>query len=71
MILPDSGQVTNIYYPDGLLQKTFGTRTYLVEYTYDFQGRMLTMKTWQDSSSSTTPKNAITRWSYSSDRGFL
>ncbi|MBI3868592.1 MAG: RHS repeat-associated core domain-containing protein [Verrucomicrobia bacterium] len=69
--LPDGGQITNIYYLDGLLQKTFGTRTYPVEYTYDFQGRMLTMKTWQDSSSTTTPKNAITTWTYSSDRGFL
>lgn len=63
--------VTNIYFADGLLRKTFGARTYPVEYTYDLQGRMTSMKTWQDASSSSNPKNALTTWIYGPERGFL
>ncbi|HEX7470401.1 MAG TPA: hypothetical protein VF437_06690 [Verrucomicrobiae bacterium] len=36
------------FYPTGLRKKTYGSRTYPVEYTYDAQGRMKTQKTWQD-----------------------
>ena len=46
--LPDSSTVTNEYFPTGLLKKTYGSRTYPVEYTYDPQGRIKTMKTWQN-----------------------
>ena len=37
---PDGSSMTNEYHPTGLLKKTYGSRTYPVEYTYDTQGRM-------------------------------
>ena len=60
-ISPDGGSVINDYYLTGLLKKTYGARNYPVEYTYDYAGRMSTMKTWQDflNGSPTT-----TTWNY-------
>src|SRR5690606_27376240 len=49
--------------------KTWGTRTYPVEYTYDPQGRMGTMTTWQDFSGDSG--KATTTWTYHSDSGLL
>jgi RHS repeat-associated protein len=66
---PDGTTVTNFYSPAGLRTKTYGSRTYPVEYTYDPQGRMLTMKTWQ---SYAAPSGAaITTWNYHQTRGWL
>ncbi len=67
--LPDGGMVNNQYFPTGLLKKTWGTRTYPVEYTYDDQGRMKTMVTWQNFGSSSGA--ATTTWNYHSTRGWL
>jgi RHS repeat-associated protein len=67
--LADFTSVTNEYYPTGLLKKTSGSRVYPVEYTYDAQGRVRTMKTWQDFSAE--PSAAITTWNYNSYRGWL
>ena len=68
-ILPDGTSVTNVYYPNGLLQETYGSRTYPVAYTYDYAGRMKTMTTWTNFASS--PGAAVTTWNYDGYRGFL
>jgi len=67
--LPDGSTTTNLYYPTGLLKRTSGSGIYPVEYTYDAQGRIRTMKTWQ--SVSTDSGIAITRWNYDLYRGWL
>jgi RHS repeat-associated protein len=66
---PDSTSLTNEYFLTGELKKTYGSRTYPVEYTYDAQGRMLTMKTWKDFAGNTG--TATTTWKYDGYRGFL
>jgi len=62
------------YFPTGDLRKTWGSRTTPVEYTYDAQGRMKTMRTWKEfdqSSGSGTSGSATTTWNYHPQRGFL
>jgi len=66
---PEGATVTNEYHPTGALKKTYGSRTYPVEYTYDTQGRMKTLKTWQNFSGNSG--TAITTWSYDPYRGWL
>jgi RHS repeat-associated protein len=67
---PDGTVVANEYFLTGLLKKTTGSRAYPVEYTYDAQGRMKTMKTWQAySGGAGTP--TTTTWNYDSNRGWL
>src|SRR4029077_18319225 len=53
----------------GLLTNTFGRRTYPVAYTYDVQGRVKTMKTWQNFSGNSG--TATTTWNYDLYRGWL
>ena len=67
-IQPDATSVTNEYYVTGLLKKTYGSRTYPVEYKYDAQGRMTNMTTWQDYPSGGA---ANTAWRYDGYRGWL
>jgi RHS repeat-associated protein len=67
-ILPDNTSVTNEYFLTGLLKKTSGSRTYPVEYTYDYAGRMKTMQTWTNFPNNNT---ATTTWTYDVYRGFL
>ena len=67
--LPDNTSVTNEYFANGLLKKTYGSRTYPVEYTYDAQGRMQTMKTWQNFAANSG--TATTTWYYDVYRGWL
>ena len=69
VVQPDGASVTNEYFTTGLLKKTYGSRTYPVEYTYDPQGRVKTMKTWQDFTGNAV--TAITTWNYDSQRGWL
>jgi RHS repeat-associated protein len=66
---PDSTAMTNEYFLTGELKKTYGSRIYPVEYTYDAQGRMLTMKTWKDFAGNTG--TATNTWKYDGYRGFL
>jgi len=68
-IQPDGGVVVNTYYDTGELKKTYGNRTYPVEYTYDYAGRMKTLKTWQDFANDSGA--AVTTWNYDSQRGFM
>lgn len=67
--LPDSTAVHMEYWPTGELKKTYGSRTYPVEYTYDSQGRMAALKTWQNYTGNSG--TATTTWSYDAARGFL
>jgi RHS repeat-associated protein len=60
-ILPDEEEVHTEYFLTGDLKKTYGARTYTVEYTYDAQGRMKTLAT----------ATGTTQWSYSASRGLL
>lgn len=69
IVQPDGTSVTNEYYPTGLLKKTSGSRTYPVEYSYDSQARLKTMKTWTNFSSGSGL--ATTTWNYDAYRGFL
>ena len=61
--------VSTEYFQTGLRKKTYGSRTYPVEYTYDYAGRMKTMKTWQNFAANTG--TATTTWNYDVFRGFL
>jgi RHS repeat-associated protein len=66
---PDGGVVTTEYYPTGQVKKTYGARTYPVEYTYDSQQRLKTLKTWQNFAGDTGA--AVTTWNYDAARGLL
>jgi len=66
---PDGTSVTNVYYSNGALEETYGSRTYPVAYTYDSQGRMKTMTTWTNFATGTGA--AITTWNYDGYRGFM
>jgi RHS repeat-associated protein len=66
---PDGTVVTSVYFPTGLLQSVSGSRTYHQEYTYDSQGRVKTLSTWQNYSTNTG--EAVTAWNYDAQRGWL
>ncbi len=66
---PDGTTVTNEYTLAGQLKKTYGSRAYPVEYTFDAQGRMKTMTSWQDFSGDSG--TATTTWHYDTQRGWL
>jgi hypothetical protein len=53
--------VTNEWYDTGQIKRTTGSRTYPVEFSYDYAGRKQTMKTWQSYPSSGA---AVTTWKY-------
>ena len=69
VIQPDGGVVTNEYYLAGEPKKTYGARTYPVEYAYDNQGRRIRLSTWQDFAGQVG--RADTLWTFSPSRGFL
>lgn len=71
VVEPDSTWSTNFYFPSDLLQKTYGSRTYPVEYTYDAQGRMGTMTTWRSFSAGQGQTPATTLWTYDQYSGLL
>jgi hypothetical protein len=58
------------YFDSGELKATWGAREYPVEYAYDAQGRMTTMKTWQNfNGGAGTP--TITSWTNDTQRGWM
>ena len=67
--LPDLGQVHTTYYLHGQVKRTWGTRTYPTEYTYDPQLRVKTLTTWKDFASNAGA--AVTTWNYDPQRGWL
>lgn len=66
---PDGTSVITEYLPTGERLETHGSHTYPVAYTYDYAGRMKTMKTWQNFAGNNGV--ATTIWTYSGQRGFL
>jgi RHS repeat-associated protein len=66
---PDNGIVNTTYWPTGAVKRTSGTRTYPVEYTYDSQGRVKTLTTWQNFVGDSG--KAVTTWNYHAQRGWL
>jgi RHS repeat-associated protein len=68
-VQPDGSSVFTSYYPNGLAKRSWGSRTYPVEYTYDAQGRMTNMMTWQNFAADSGKSN--TRWIYDQYQGFL
>ena len=66
---PDAGVVNTTYWPTGAVRRTWGSRTYPVEYTYDPQGRVKTLTTWQNFAGDTG--KAVTTWNYDPARGLL
>jgi RHS repeat-associated protein len=68
-IKADGAVVTNEYHLTGQLKRTYGSRTYPVQYAYDYAGRMKTMTTWQDFAGNRG--GAATLWSYDAQRGFM
>lgn len=69
VVHPDGSFTQTQYYPTGLVQKTWGSNTYPVSYTYSSQGQLKTMTTWQNYAGNTGA--AITTWTYDPARGFL
>ena len=63
----DGAVTQSEYFMTGELRKAWGGRTYPVEYTYDYAGRMKTMTTWQHAFVAGAATNT---WSYDL-RGFL
>lgn len=68
-VLPDGTSVTNEYHLTGELKKTYGSRNYPVQYSYDAQGRRTNMITWK--TFATDSGKATTAWRYDGYRGFL
>ncbi|MDI1248810.1 MAG: type IV secretion protein Rhs [Lacunisphaera sp.] len=66
---PDATVANTTYWPAGQVKRTWGSRTYPVEYTCDSQGRVKTMTTWKDFANATGA--AVTTWNYTPTRGFL
>jgi RHS repeat-associated protein len=66
---PDGGAVTNLFYTNGLLRLTYGSRTYPVGYGYDYAGRMTAMTNWSGFGSGSGAR--VTTWSYDANRGWL
>jgi RHS repeat-associated protein len=74
VVQPDGRSVFSQYFPNGLLQKTWGAREYPVEYTYDYAGRRKTLTTWQQFNQTTgqgISGSATTTWNYNTNRGWL
>ena len=67
--LPDNTTVNNVFYPNGLVQLTYGSRTYAVGYSYDAQGRVSTMTNWTSFASQAGAR--VTSWNYDPYRGWL
>ena len=65
---PDGTVVHTQYDLKGQVIKTFGSRTYPADYTYDSQGRRRTMTTWKSFDEGTgfgISGSAVTRWNLS------
>jgi RHS repeat-associated protein len=69
IVYPEGGSLTNVYYHTGQLQLTYGSRAYPVGYSYDAQGRKLSMTNWTNFA--TSGGTRVTTWSYDTYRGFL
>lgn len=66
--LADGTGLTNFYTDRGELYQSYGSQSYPTEYSYDAQGRLKTLKTWQNFAGNSG--TATTTWSYDQYRGF-
>lgn len=66
---PDGGVSHTTYWPTGQIRQVWGTRTFPTDYSYDAQGRLKTLTTWQDFERDLG--RAVTTWEYDGSRGFL
>jgi len=66
---PDGAETHTSYWPIGKVKRTWGGRSYPQAFTYDAQGRMKTLTTWQDYTGQTGA--AVTTWNYDPQRGWL
>ena len=66
---PDNTDVFTTYFPNNAVRRSWGSRTYPVEYGYDLQGRLTSMTTWQNFAGDVG--RAVTSWRYDSARGSL
>jgi len=69
VVQPDDTSVTSEYYPNGLLKRQYGSRTYPVAYTYDYAGRLKSMTNWASFVGGTGAR--ATLWNYNAYRGWL
>ena len=60
VVQPDGTTVTSEFYRNGLLKRTYGSRTYPVAYAYDYAGRMSRMTNWASFASSYNLR--VTSW---------
>jgi RHS repeat-associated protein len=68
-ILPDKTEVEQEYHKTGELKRSWGSRTYPVEYDYDHAGRVKWLKTFKEESATNT--SALTQWFYTTNNGSL
>ena len=68
-LLPDGTSVTKEFNLTGTRKKSYGSRQYPVAFTYDGQGRKLTMKTLTNFQANTGA--AVTTWNLDSQRGWV
>ena len=66
---PDGTEVHTTWWPHGQVKRTWGSRTYPAEYTYDVLLRVKTLTTWQDYAGDAG--KAVTTWNYNPARGWL
>jgi YD repeat-containing protein len=69
ILLPDLTETLREYFPSGRLRKTYGSLTYPQEFSYDSQGRLKTLTTWQNYANAADA--AVTTWAYDPARGWL
>jgi RHS repeat-associated protein len=69
VVQPDTTSAFTSYYPNGLPETKYGSRQYPVHYTYDYAGRLRTMRTWSNLAGNQGA--ATTTWNYNSARGWL
>ena len=70
---PDNSVTRTTYLPDGHIEATWGSLTYSVVYSYDYAGRMFTLRT-QPTFVNDIPVNtggSLTTWNYSPTTGLL
>ena len=70
---PDATTTQRLYWPDGSVKHVWGSRAYPEYRTYDRQGRLKTLTTWQsyNSASHSGTGGAVTTWNYHAQRGWL
>ncbi len=71
--LPDTTVTSASYYPNGKVKASWGSQTYPTYTTYDYTGRIKTLRT-NPTLSSSVPTNtggSVTAWIYSSTTGWL